>query len=128
MEKSSKAVSSSYSNAFADSVCGSLFYQGEGSILNNTSYFTYLPRQLSLYNLQHNILGVFEDLPYKTINGSLWTICYEFTMYMLLVPFYFIKSRWRLGMLLILFFCFTFFLFFSFIFKQQTFSKLFVFS
>ncbi|AFD56606.1 acyltransferase [Riemerella anatipestifer] len=105
------------------------FYQGEGSILNNTSYFTYLPRQLSLYNLQHNILGVFEDLPYKTINGSLWTICYEFTMYMLLVPFYFIKSRWRLGMLLILFFLFYFLsIFFPLFLNNRLFSKLFLFS
>ncbi|ADZ11912.1 acyltransferase family protein [Riemerella anatipestifer RA-GD] len=104
------------------------FYQGEGSILNNTSYFTYLPRQLSLYNLQHNILGVFEDLPYKTINGSLWTICYEFTMYMLLVPFYFIKSRWRLGMLLILFFLFYFLsIFFPLFLNNRLFSKLFCF-
>ncbi|MEJ8598860.1 acyltransferase family protein [Riemerella anatipestifer] len=105
------------------------FYQGEGSILNNTSYFTYLPRQLSLYNLQHNILGVFEDLPYKTINGSLWTICYEFTMYMLLVPFYFIKSRWRLGMLLILFFLFYLLsIFFPLFLNNRLFSKFFLFS
>lgn len=60
-------------------------YQGEIPFLNNTSLLTYLPNNLSLYRIQFSISGVFEKNPYKSaINGSLWTIPYEFTMYILL--------------------------------------------
>lgn len=44
-----------------------------------------MPNNLSLYRIQYIIDGVFENNPYKSaINGSLWTIPYEFTMYVLL--------------------------------------------
>ncbi len=51
----------------------------------NKEVWTYFPNNFSLYRLQMEISGVFEGNPHSsTINGSLWTICYEFTMYMLL--------------------------------------------
>lgn len=65
-------------------------YSGD-NILKEKTFWTYLPNNLSLYNLQYNIRGVFESNPYpNAINGSLWSLCYEFTMYifiLLLFPF-----------------------------------------
>ena len=59
---------------------------------------------LSLYFLQDNIDGVFQNLPYKTINGSLWTLCYEFSMYLVISALFFVKNKkWRLYLLLALF-------------------------
>lgn len=63
-------------------------YSGSISIFNQLSYWTYFPRQLSLYDLQNSISGVFTTLPYNTVNGSLWTLSYEFTMYLIFGLFY----------------------------------------
>lgn len=60
-------------------------YEGDVPFFYNKSLITYLPNNLSLYRIQYVIDGVFENNPYKSaINGSLWTIPYEFTMYVLL--------------------------------------------
>jgi peptidoglycan/LPS O-acetylase OafA/YrhL len=60
-------------------------YHSDIPLLRNTSYITYLPNNLSLYRTQYTIDGVFENNPFgNAINGSLWTIPYEFTMYVLL--------------------------------------------
>lgn len=68
----------------------------EGGVLSyftNISIWTYIPNNLSLYNLQYNIQGVFENNPYKSaINGSLWTLCYEFSFYIILSLLIFLKS------------------------------------
>ena len=66
-------------------------YTGETSLISNSSYLTYLPRNLSLYGFQGMVTGVFEELPYKSVNGSLWTIQYEFSLYIGLILLYFIK-------------------------------------
>src|SRR5690606_31225852 len=100
-------------------------YSGEESIMENNSYFTYIPRTLSLYNLQHSISGVFEGLPYNTINGSLWTICYEFTMYLLTSFLFFIPKRFHL--IIILLICslsFIFSVFFPVFLNNFLFSKI----
>ncbi len=68
-----------------------LLYTGSEPLLTNTSYFTYLPHNISLYGFQGPIDGVFEKLPYHSINGSLWTIQYEFSLYVALIMLYFIK-------------------------------------
>ncbi len=90
--------------------------------LSFASYFTslrtylYLPANLSLYRLQDFLPGVFEKLPFKNaINGSLWTLPYEFACYLtilLLLPF---KTKPHIVKLLVVG---AFFLFF--------FSKLFL--
>lgn len=60
-------------------------YEGNCSFFQNKSLLTYLPNNLSLYKTQTAIDGVFEKIPCKAIiNGSLWTLPYEFTMYVLL--------------------------------------------
>ena len=44
--------------------------------------WSYLPRNLSLYLLQFQLPGVFADNPLpQTINGSIWTLKYELTLY-----------------------------------------------
>lgn len=60
-------------------------YETNTPFLQNKSMWTYIPNNLSLYRTQYIIQGIFERNPYKSdINGSLWTIPYEFTMYILL--------------------------------------------
>ncbi|WP_439882436.1 acyltransferase family protein [Pontibacter sp. MBLB2868] len=60
-------------------------YEGNTTYLSNMSMWSYIPNNLSLYRPQYHIDGIFENNPYKSaINGSLWTIQYEFTMYFLL--------------------------------------------
>ena len=59
-------------------------YEGNGSVFQQSSYWTYLPRQLTLINIQNEISGVFQNLPSKIVNGTLWTLYYEFLMYILL--------------------------------------------
>ncbi len=56
------------------------------------SVWTYIPINISLIKLQYAIKGVFENNPLKSaINGSLWTIIYEFSMYLFLIPFLYLK-------------------------------------
>lgn len=79
-------------------------YKSNIPLLENYSFLTYYPRMLSLYFLQDNIEGVFENLPYKTINGSLWTLCYEFSMYIIISLLFFVKcKKYRLYILITLF-------------------------
>ena len=62
-----------------------IVYQGN-NIFQESSYWTYLPNGISLYRIQYEITGVFETNPYKkAINGSLWSLSYEFTLYILLM-------------------------------------------
>jgi peptidoglycan/LPS O-acetylase OafA/YrhL len=68
-------------------------YKGDVPFLLNKSVLTYIPNNFSLYRMQYKIDGVFEDNPYdSSINGSLWTIRYEFTFYILLSFFIFFRN------------------------------------
>jgi peptidoglycan/LPS O-acetylase OafA/YrhL len=76
----------------------SFFYEGAGSYWSNRSTLSYLPKNLSLFSLQFGIEGIFPNNPVRqVINGSLWTLQYEFSMYVLLSGFYFIKKRRQLA-------------------------------
>lgn len=69
-------------------------YEGNVPYFQNKAVVSYIPNNLSLYFNQFVIEGVFEKNPYKsTINGSIWTICYEFTMYFLLATLIFFKQK-----------------------------------
>lgn len=72
-----------------------LVYDNWGKpLLQNDSYLTYLPHNLILYTPQFTIDGVFESNPFKSsINGSLWTIQYEFTLYLILLLLYFVRNN-----------------------------------
>lgn len=56
-------------------------------------FWLYLPNNLSLYNVQFNVPGIFKNNPYpNAVNGSLWSLAYEFSMYILISLLFFIKS------------------------------------
>jgi len=66
-----------------------------GNHLTSTlkTYPEYFLGGISLYNVQFFISGVFENNPYrKTINGSLWSLSYEFTLYVITSFFFLIKK------------------------------------
>ncbi|MBO4233687.1 acyltransferase [Riemerella anatipestifer] len=54
-------------------------------LLSEYDFYKYLPNNLLLYTLQYEVNGVFLDNKYQTINGSLWSIPYEFTFYLILL-------------------------------------------
>ncbi len=84
-------------------------YTGSDSILNNTSYLSYFFNNISLYGFQGVIDGVFDTNSYKAINGSLWTIRYEFTLYITISFLFFCKTNQKLLVFLLT----TMFLIFS---------------
>lgn len=70
-----------------------IFYQGN-DILDETSYWTYFPNGMSLYRIQYDVAGIFETNPYpKAINGSLWSLSYEFTLYLFLLILFPIRRK-----------------------------------
>lgn len=70
-----------------------LVYNGDTPFLENLQVYTYLPNNLSLYLFQSGIKGIFDANPYHSINGSLWTIRYEFSLYLALVLLFYIKGN-----------------------------------
>lgn len=73
---------------------GPLVYHSEIPYWSNESVKSYIPKNLGLYHLQFAITGIFEQNPHKyAINGSLWTIAFEFTMYVAVSAFFFIKGK-----------------------------------
>jgi len=59
-------------------------YESSVPLFSNSSYLSYLPNNMSLFNVQMLVEGVFENNPYpSTINGCLWTLRYEFLFYIL---------------------------------------------
>jgi peptidoglycan/LPS O-acetylase OafA/YrhL len=68
-------------------------YEGS-NYLAEKSVWTYIPRNLALLQPQFTINGVFEKNPYAAaINGSLWTIGFEFLFYVGLSSLFFLKNR-----------------------------------
>jgi peptidoglycan/LPS O-acetylase OafA/YrhL len=64
------------------------------SFIKNKSTYTYIPVNLSLIKMQHAIKGVFENNLFpRAINGSLWTIVYEFTLYCTISFFILFKQK-----------------------------------
>lgn len=72
-------------------ILGFFVYDGTFlSYLSNRSMPLYFPNNLSLYNLQFGIAGV---LKRAAINGSLWTIRYEFSFYLLISVLFILRDR-----------------------------------
>ncbi|MBS1513938.1 MAG: acyltransferase [Bacteroidetes bacterium] len=71
------------------------FYSGDfHSYITNKSVWTYFPNNIKLFRLQGTIQGVFENNPYRDdVNGSIWTIQYEFICYILVASLFFIKKK-----------------------------------
>ncbi|WP_404985759.1 acyltransferase family protein [Chryseobacterium sp. M5] len=86
-------------------------YENPVPYWQNKSVFTYIPHNLSLFFLQFKINGVFENNPYKgVINGSLWTIRYEFCMYIMASSLFFIRKKNILKTIVILIFILSYIL------------------
>jgi len=67
------------------------------SYVSNASVWTYLPRNFFLLKSQFEIEGIFTKNPYPlAINGSLWSIFYEFSFYIALAVLFFFKKREQL--------------------------------
>lgn len=99
-----------------------------GNDLSSTikNYWHYALNGLSLYRVKYFIAGIFENNPYKgAINGSLWTLSYEFTMYLLLIFLFFIrKNKISLALLFIGFFISYWFFQTENTFARQSFLKI----
>jgi peptidoglycan/LPS O-acetylase OafA/YrhL len=63
-------------------------------ILLHKDYWFYFINNVLLFRTQYMIEGVFDSVPYKGfVNGSLWTLAYEFLFYIILSFFFFIKNN-----------------------------------
>lgn len=84
-------------------------YESVMPYIRNKEVWTYVPNNLSLYHLQFTISGVFKNNPSSGINGSLWTLCYEFSLYIFLSSLIIIRKNNTLikWVLLILFLFFS---------------------
>lgn len=92
-----------------------IVYERNGNYLENKSIYSYVYKNLSLFRLQYGIPGVFERNIYgSAINGSLWTICYEFTMYVVLSCLIIFKANKKFLNAMFLIFYSTFFIYFFF--------------
>lgn len=81
------------------------------NLLKEKSFWTYFPNNLSLYRVQYEVNGVFENNPYpRAINGSLWSLCYEFSLYIFVGLCYFIRRSKFLLFFLVVSFAAVFFL------------------
>lgn len=97
------------------------FYTGD-NIFSESSYRSYSYNVLSLYHVQYEVAHVFENNPYpKAINGSLWSLSYEFTMYILLLLLFPFRKNRISFILLIIGFIFSYLLH---IFRPDFLSKL----
>lgn len=71
-------------------------------VIFHKDFWLYLPNNLSLFNVQYNVSGIFKNNPYpNATNGSLWSLAYEFSMYIVFSFLFFIKSRTYKKLLLI---------------------------
>src|SRR5688572_22674776 len=72
---------------------GYFVYEGDlAGYLSNRSVWTYLPRNLLLIKSQPSIQGIFTHNPFDpVINGSLWSLLYEFTFYIALAALFFFR-------------------------------------
>lgn len=80
---------------------GPFVYESTIPYWQNHQVLTYLPNNMALYLVQHQVNGVFSHNYSKAVNGSLWTICYEFTCYMGLSVFIFVRKWANLSKVLL---------------------------
>jgi len=68
-----------------------------GQYLTSPQTRQYVFENWTMFNPQYVLPGVFAHQPYNVVNGSIWTLCYEVTLYTL-VPFLgvLLLRRWRL--------------------------------
>lgn len=101
-----------------------LLHRNGSSIFNQVDFYTYLPRNLSLYGFQSTVTGVFDKNHYHAINGSLWTIRYEFSLYIALGILFFVREYKNIVCLLLWVTFFLMYLFFVFGMDRFGYAKL----
>jgi peptidoglycan/LPS O-acetylase OafA/YrhL len=70
-----------------------LVYESDVPFFENKEVYTYLPYNLTLYFFQSGIKGIFDTNVYHAINGSLWTIRYEFSLYIAIGLLFFFRKN-----------------------------------
>ncbi|MEG1589542.1 acyltransferase family protein [Chryseobacterium sp.] len=71
------------------------------SMIYSKSFYTYFSNRIILYGSQFSIVNFFDDNPYPgVINGSLWTLSYEFTCYAMIFLLYFFRNNLRMQKLI----------------------------
>lgn len=84
-------------------------YKGP-NIFSEKSFWTYFPNSLSLYRIQYEVKGIFESNPYpRAINGSLWSLSHEFTMYIALLLLFPLRNYKYLNIIVIVIFLSSFY-------------------
>lgn len=71
----------------------SLFYAGDGSYWGQKETYSFVWNNFALYPIQWTIPGVFEDNFMATVNGSLWTLAPQFTLYLLIIALFFVRKH-----------------------------------
>ena len=71
----------------------SFFYTGDGRYWGQKETYSFIWRNLALYPIQWDIPGVFENNFMATVNGSLWTLAPQFTLYILIIALFFSRKH-----------------------------------
>jgi peptidoglycan/LPS O-acetylase OafA/YrhL len=56
---------------------------GTAEYFRSGEIYRYLSNNLTLFSMKFQLPGVFQDNPFPGVNGSLWTLFYEVTLYLL---------------------------------------------
>jgi peptidoglycan/LPS O-acetylase OafA/YrhL len=75
--------------------------QGLSVYLSNTEIYKYFFGNFILFMPHFTIPGFFTTIPNNAINGSLWTIEYEFFFYLLIIPLYFTRNHTRFNRIIL---------------------------
>ena len=100
-------------------------YKSEIPFFKNNAVYTYVPNNLSLYHFQSSIKGIFDTNPYHAINGSLWTIRYEFSLYVSLSLLFFFRKQKQIGIIFLSFAFVVFCFLYNFYLNRLAYSTLF---
>lgn len=81
-----------------------------GAVVTNLPWHSYFTRpdtylhlvSISLYRLYLHLPGVFENNSNTAVNGSLWTLAYEFTMYLVVIVAYLLGILQRKNVIAVL--------------------------
>lgn len=85
-------------------IIGPLFTRlGPAAYFGQLSTYLYFLRSLFFIPTDNMLPGLFVDNPLPHVNGSLWTLRYEFLAYLSLVPVFFLGERYRIIYLLLVF-------------------------
>ncbi len=70
----------------------SFFYTGEVGYWHQKETYSFIWNNFALYPIQWDIPGVFENNYMATVNGSLWTLAPQFSLYLLIIAFFFVRK------------------------------------